>query len=285
MPQTTPDDHPYSRADIDGIVSRIHETYATRADVDSRMKAHAAALLAQFAVIARDDLFRSVLSRLTAAYESALADRHPVNPVPATLFGLMLLERLCAVGGFLVREARFDLVRLLATQRVRASGSGPPFLLAHIQRSGERQDFLRVLDRHRPPHVWVLSRAGDAAARNRWLVPDILADHDRLITSLCEFDLLCALAATDEAGTRGAPVMFGNFAGWYSNRTDPIVVDLLDGENPARQNMFRGDDRQIAIALKFLAHEARDRWGEFDVPWDGYDDERITLFLGEHAQR
>jgi hypothetical protein len=130
----------------------------------------------------------------------------------------------------------------------------------------------------------VLSRASEAAGRNRWLLPDILADDDVLITSLCELDLLCALAATDEEGTPNPRVMFGNFVGWYSNRTDPLVVELLNDQSQVRRDVFRGDDRQLATALEVLAQRALYRWGGFGPPWDGYEDERITSFLEQHGQ-
>lgn len=245
----------------------------------------AVALVAEMVVIHRDDLFGDILRRLAASYETALVNEHPASAVRAPVLGLMMLERLYAVGALLVRDGRLDLVRAVATQAVRSRRGEVPFLIANIQRQARRGNFMHLIDGGRPLHTWVLSRAAEAADRNHWLVPDMLGDDDRLTTSLCEFDVLCELAAMSTSGGPSSRLVFGNFAGWFSERTDPIVAELLDRSSGARAAIFPQDDQALADALRLIEHSGQAGWGSVMPPWDGFEDERIRRFLGAHPAR
>jgi hypothetical protein len=97
-----------------------------------------------------------------------------------------------------------------------------------------------------------------------------------MMTSLCQFDLLAALTAIANSESHHASIVHANFAGWFSQRTDPIVVDLLNPASDVRHAIFPGDDTELAEALVALAQYAGPRYG---IPWDGYEDERIVEFL------
>lgn len=196
-----------------------------------------------------------------------------------------LLDRVVALLGQCLVTGRDDLFRALLRRLTMTyqSALANPHPAASVPAVAELQGFLRIVDRHRPEHCWVLSRAAERAAENGWLLPDLLEDDERVISSLCVFDLLCGLAAADGAGTDGARLAFGNFAGWHAHRIDPAVLLLLDADGPLRRAIFTGDDVALARALACLRDIVPRRWGGM-TPWDGFEDERITRFVAAHAR-
>jgi hypothetical protein len=166
-----------------------------------------AALLTVFIVEVRDDLFELVVSRLVQAYDGAVADQLPGNAVPGAVMGMMVLERVQAVGAFAVRERRFELVREIALQPFRSGRRASSTWLKDMQRRAEDLHLYRESGGGQARHVWVLTRAQEAVARNPHLAPDILADDEALMTSLCQFDMLAALAAIANSESHHASVV------------------------------------------------------------------------------
>lgn len=240
-------------------------------------------VLAQALVSGSDDLFRLVLRRLAQVYEASVQDQSPVTAVPSAVMGMLLVERLHAIGGFAVRERRFDLVRDLVLQPIRVARRASPHWLKDMQRRAEGANLYSVVEGGRTRYVWVLSRGQEAIGRNPHLAPDALPDDECVMTSLCEFDLLAGLVAIDAAGSTEPAVLHGNFAGWYAERTDPIVVELLDAYSDVRKVVFPGTDAELATALRTLCDYAMGSGPLLGPPWDGFEDRRILNFLAEHA--
>jgi len=128
--------------------------------------------------------------------------------------------------------------------------------------------------------VSLLSLALQDVARVPALRPDLEARDELLLTSLCQFDILACLAAIDAPGGSAGGTFYPNFAWFFSARSDPAVVMLLD-DHGARAVLFHGDDEELAAALRDVASAAR---GEsFAVgAWTGYEHPRIHQFLAEH---
>lgn len=244
----------------------------------------AVALLAQFITLGRSDLAEAVVRRLVSAYERAVGERSPATAVPAPVLGLMQAERATAVGALAVRERDWDQVRRLATVPLRAGRGSLPFWLLGAQRFAERTDTVSRYAPDRPRQTAVLSLAQDAVARVPHLAPDLLPDDQLLVTSLCEFDLLHALAVMNATGRVSERLVPGNFAGWYSERTDPLVVELLDEDAAPRQAVYPRANEDLAEALFAVEHAVARGWGAYGSPWDGYEDERIVSFLREYRR-
>jgi len=236
-----------------------------------------AALLIEFLVIGRNDLFNDLFHRLVASFESAVANPHPASAFPAPVLGLMQMERVYAVGAFAVREKRFDLVARMAAERVQdgRTGLSEPWLVT-TQRVARQHDFLKTVDAHRPEHTWLIGRALDAVSQNEWLAPDAHPGDEGITTSLCEFDLLVSVASMNDAGHADPRFALGNFAGWFSGRTDPMAVTLVDEQSPVRQAVCPRDDEFLANALAVIENVAQTRWGVLVPAWDGFEDARVS---------
>lgn len=197
--------------------------------------------------------------------------------------GMMILERLQAIGAFAVRSGRFDLVRSIALRSTRSTRRASPLWLDDMQRRAAKADLYRdgVHQGGATRRVWPLSRAHDAVEHNPRLAPDLLPDDEYVMTSLCEFAFLADLAAIDHMET--ARFTTANFAGWFSERTDPIVVDLLDPESDVRKAIFPYDDAELAAALVAIRDRAAQRGSPLGLPWNGYEDPRVVEFIDKYA--
>lgn len=192
----------------------------------------------------------------------------------------MQMERVYAAGAFAVREKRFDAVARVATEKVRDGRTGliEPWLVT-TQRVARHNDFMRTVDAQRPEHTWLIGRALEAVGENDWLAPDAHPDDEGIATSLCEFDLLASLACMNDVGDTDPRYALGNFAGWFSERTDPIALTLLDEQSPVRQAVCPRDDEFLAKALAVIEHVAQTRWGVLMPAWDGFEDPEVRELI------
>lgn len=243
----------------------------------------AAVILTQTMIAREDALFHLTLRQLGQAYDRAVEDRSPASAVPAPPMGMMMLERLQAIGALTVRAGHFDLTQALVLQSTRTARRASPLWIMDMQRRATSADLYRdgAHGGGAPRYVWPLSRARDAVQRNSRLAPDVLPDDEYLMTSLCEFAFLADLLAVDRLGSHRAVIAGGNFAGWYSERTDPIVVDLLDPESNVRQAIFPKSNAALAEALTTIREYAARSGSVTGPPWDGYEDRQIIDFLRE----
>jgi hypothetical protein len=239
-----------------------------------------AALLAETLVIGRDDVFCDILHRLAASYEGALAAAHPASAVPAPLLGVMQLERAYAVGALAVRLRRFEAVKALATERIRSQFGPSPFWLLHAHRLAQRNDFFKTYAPHLTGVVSPISLGAETAKRNRFVVPDVLAEDDVVVTSLCEFDFLVAVAVIGLKEKIAPRLIPTGFARWFSARTDAIAADLVTPGSSAREVLFPGTDPELAGALRTIAELGNSDW---PAAWDGYEDPTVLRFLHENC--
>jgi len=204
------------------------------------------------------------------------------NPAGSARLWLDVLERVYVLGALAVRESDWSAVRSLALRR------GEP---------DDRRQFYRTWVRHgitmaaranlftrsendQQVQRSLLSLAHEVARREDCLRPDLAPDDELLLDSICQFDILAALAAISDATSLDARYYYTAFAWFYTNRTEPAIVRLLT-DPVLRQAVFPGSDDDLAAALRELDRRARAEAMRI-AGWDGFTDERILRFMGNH---
>jgi hypothetical protein len=122
----------------------------------------------------------------------------------------------------------------------------------------------------------------DHAIRLECLRPDLVAGDDRLLSSICQFDLLACVAGIGQGGAVASKFFYPNFSRYFARRSEPAVRALLDDPS-ARTTLFSGSDQDLADVLRALNDLAHQE-GRFSG-WDGFEDPRIVRFLQEHPSR
>ena len=131
-----------------------------------------------------------------------------------------------------------------------------------------------------PAGIAPLSIAQEHILRLPYLREDISPQADSVITSLCQFELLMALAvrSVNLDGSWGG--WLPSFARWNAVRSDPAAVALIEDPG-ARAAIFPHGDQELADALRALAALAHHLVFTFGA-WEGYEDPRIKEFLSHH---
>lgn len=112
------------------------------------------------------------------------------------------------------------------------------------------------------------------------LRPDVSSDDEAVVTSLCGFSLLsCFVALSVPGGKRTGPFL-AHFGRWLAQRTDPLVVLLING-GEIRSQIYPEDDQSLADAVRAVGENARGM-SQFIHGWRGYEDPRVNEFLAEH---
>lgn len=190
---------------------------------------------------------------------------------------LRLVVRVLALGALATRERQWPTAKLLALQPVADyDASYWQNWLFHGKVSAARANLLNDGTGHgKSPLVF----AQEQISRLACLRPDLADGNEAIMTSLCQFDMLAAFAA--EAAPHSSDQSFlANFSQWFAARTDPVLVELIDGGD-MRDTIFPHDDRMLADAARGVAYNAS-RMAHFIHGWHGYEDPRITAFLADH---
>jgi len=250
-----------------------------------------ACLAAVLLLVERRGLFDRVVSALVAIYDQGFGEEgHPkrgTRVTPEHLW-LMVVERVVALGGLAVRREDWRAVQSLARQRGHGrdfdpGGLGYPSWLRHALTMAARAELLRQEHGGRVVEASLLSLALSHIRRNPCLRPDLPEDDERVLDSLCQFDALAALVAIGEAGGVGTRVFYPNFARFYSHRTEPAIVRVIE-DREMREVIFALDDESLAVALRALNDRASQEGWRF-AGWDGFLNPRISAFLDDHPPR
>jgi hypothetical protein len=107
------------------------------------------------------------------------------------------------------------------------------------------------------------------------------SNKDAVVASLCQFDFLQCVISVAETGDQGA--CYPNFGGFYKERTEPIVVDLVTG-GKSREALPAVDDKTLAKIILDLDRLADTQFFSF-AAWDGglWRDKRVMEFLARHG--
>jgi hypothetical protein len=200
--------------------------------------------------------------------------------MPPEELWLKVISHVMALGAFLVREKRWQLVRELVLQRP----SGEDFAnryynnwIRHALTMAARAELV-----HRAEDATLISVALARVRENECLRPDLPVDDERLLNSVCQFDFLACVVALDEAGDLSTSNFYPNFSRYYSGRTNPIVERLLD-DAEMRSAIFHRDDEDLAVVLREL--DTRATRESFAVAgWDGYSSS-VNHWIEQHMPK
>jgi len=210
--------------------------------------------------------------------------------IAAQRLWVAVVERVMAVGALAVRQRDWAAVRDLALQAPRGGDHPNGRIeghygnwLRHALTHAARANLLDEDHQGRKVPVSLLGRALANASRLDCLRPDLLADDDRLLSSICQFDLLACVAGINQGRRVGSAFFYPNFARYFAHRSEPAVRALLDDPS-ARAALFPESDQDLADVLRALDEQAQ-REGFAFSGWMGFEDPRIVRFLEEHPAR
>lgn len=235
-------------------------------------------------VIDRPALLDRAAQTLWAIYLLGL-DEHGVSrgglAVPAPVLFLAVLVRVMALGALAVRMRRWPEVRQLVLRR----GQGYEWIpgriwLTHASVMAARSDLLvKRTASGATETLSVIALARREIERLACLRPDHGAGDEAILDSLCQFDLAANLILIDDEGGpgRGGALHFARF---YTTRSEPLVLALIEGGS-ARQALFPRPDDELANVLRVLGEQAGQQAWRY-AGWDGFEDQRILRFLQAH---
>ncbi|MEG3635205.1 AlbA family DNA-binding domain-containing protein [Micromonospora palythoicola] len=228
-------------------------------------------LAATFLNLDRQAWLHRTTDSLVAIYDMAFEGKAEIinePPQRAAALWLKIIERVEALGALAVRREAWAAVRDLASRKPVGMHHMYASWLRHATTMANRAGIVPSsggVD----TEVSMISCARDTIRRLAELRPDLEADDERILTSLNQFDFLAcvvALAATNNDGPGG--VYYPHFAKFYGSRTRPIAERLI-ADQALRQQVYPGDDRQLAEALRQIDGTARQVGFRYDG-WEGY---------------
>lgn len=170
----------------------------------------------------------------------------------------MIVERVFAVGVLAVRQHRWQQARELATQKCRREdfrwyGSW----LRHGLVMAARGGLLDVRNEQgQQISLSLMLLAQEHAQRLPALRPDVAADDEDLLSSICQFDLLAALAAIDASGELDDRSWYTNFARFDWSRAEPALERLLS-DSVARAAISPQSEARLAEAVQAISSRAK----------------------------
>ncbi len=186
---------------------------------------------------------------------------------------LVTLEHLLALGALATRQADWTTVRDIV---VRPPGEPDDYYatwLRHALTEAARANML--LEKS------LITLAAERAAEVPALLPDLAANDDRLITSLCQFDFLAAVTIIGATGKLSTSNWYTNFARFYTTRVVPVAELLLSDETmPA--TLFPEPDEFLAAAFREIDRMASSEGWKYSG-WHGWSHySTVGSFLAEH---
>ena len=241
------------------------------------------ALAARGIVLQRRDVIDAALAAVFEIYNAGFdhrgLERTDMALPPASLW-LAVIERLYGLGALAARKRDWITIRRIAEAAPASEHSNHyGSLLRHGHIMAARAGLLEDPAQQRVG-ASLLQLALQHVARIDALRPDADPEDERLLSSLCQFDLLVNVATVDATGRFSGSVLYPHFKRFYSHRSDPAAVVLIE-DGDARAALFPQDDQALSDVLRSLGHLAS---GEFFFisGWDGYEDRRIVRFFQEH---
>lgn len=214
-----------------------------------------------------------------ATFDTHGLARRDLGANPAAV-QLAVITRAQALGALAVREQDWLTARYLASRPIASSDADYwGAWLFHGEVMASRAKLLRD-DARQATGKSPLVIAQEHIVRLSELRPDIAADDDAVMTSLCQFDILAAFVAIDVTGRGDAFLAY--FGQWFAHRSDPIVVELIRG-GEVRNLIFPYDDDALAAALRHIAYNAS-RVTMSINGWSGWSAQEILRFLEAHPE-
>jgi hypothetical protein len=244
-----------------------------------------ACLIAVMLRLERPEEFHRALEVMVAIYDIGFdpqgMDRRDL-PIPAPKLWLMVIERVYALGALAVRRQQWEAVHDLALQRghgyeFRAERFAYTSWLRHAVTMAARTNLFRDENN---AELSLLALALSHVREEACLRGSLPADDERLLNSLTQFDVLAALVAIGDARAADSHYFYTSFARFYSHRSEPAIVKLLENEE-ARAALFPLNDDELATALRAIDRLAMSEGVRFSG-WHGFTNPQILEFLKAH---
>lgn len=249
----------------------------------------------------RDDDFDTILDRLTAIgalavefereqWLSAAVDAfmrvyelgfdqngvgRPEDPKNVALW-LGVLSRAYGIGALAVRMRRWWAVSIIATPKPGVRDFETYWLswIRHAQVQASRSG---VLDKQ----TGIIALAHNEVRRLSVLRPDVVEDDDRVLASLCQFDMLSSVAIAAARKKIDSSSYYPNFAPYWTGRTAPAFELLV--RDPDARRAIAGDlsAQDLAIVMMFISITAS-REAIMLGGFHGIEAEDVLRFLAQH---
>ena len=230
--------------------------------------------------------FDKAVTSLVTVYEQGFDSHGVAKPsvpsiggLPPAELWLHVLDRILALGGMAVRLGDWTSTRTLALQRP----DGYDFRyytnwMRHALTEAARANLFRVqTEGGTVVDESVIVRAQRVIGKDPSLHPDVAADSEKALNSLCQFDFLACLAAVSSLGKVDSSAYYPNYARFYSSRTVPIIRRLLT-DSVLREAIAPVSDPELMVLLHGLDEAARKEGFRFNG-WDGMRDDTIHAWI------
>jgi hypothetical protein len=232
-------------------------------------------LAAQAVTYHRREWFDRALKSLANIYRLGFAPNQGYSRSEGlgTDVWLLVLEHIIALGALAVRVEDWQAVRAITVQPPGADDYYTTWLRHGLTMAARANRFTGPDQRSKS----LITMAAERAASMPALRPDIGVGDDQLITSMCQFDILAALAIIAATGTIDRRGWYTNFARFHSSRTEPAVTRLLT-DSEMRAILFPRPDSELAAALREIDRAASNE-GAMLNGWHGFDNPAVQRFL------
>jgi hypothetical protein len=209
---------------LNGAPGRVIEEAAKDGgDVDGLLD-RLTGLAGTLTVLDHDEEVRAVIEAFGTIYNTLVAanglDRHDLS-IPPDDLRLRLITRAYALGALLVRREKWTLVRQIAAMRPLGIHDESYWSnwLVHADVMAARAGYHADAQQSNAYRSTILF-AQERISALLPLRPDLPADDDRIVTSLCQFSFLACLVAIDTAGEINPDPFLAQFG--RSSRRGPI---------------------------------------------------------------
>ncbi len=278
-------DHVPLRLLLNGLPNEAKQLLDAGDDDDFRRLIDRVASLVALAMEIEDDgLLERALSCLLAIFETDIGDhtdlRRGQDSARAWLdIGL----RVYGLGALAVRYRNWAAVRTISMRRSDRWGRlNRSWLRAAVTMANRANLLTRDLGNGQASNESILAHARRLIDERPYLRPDLDAGDEKILDSLCQFDVYAAVAAIDEAAHIDGSVFYTSFGHYHTQRSEPAFVNIVSNDG-VRQVMFGRDDDDLALVLRQLDAYAQ-REGFRYNGWYGFLDRHIVEFLNEHPE-
>jgi hypothetical protein len=226
------------------------------------------------------DSLREVLKTFTSLYAQVGPEGAPsryVTPLGLDIEASRwfdLITRIYALGALCIALSEFDPVPDLVLQQPKAARIGRFWIrdtvtaLARLNRF-EKKSLIPPIVEYIAERPVLFKRFGDK--------------KERVLEMLCQFDFLqCVISVVK---TDDLHACYPNFATYFTDRTEPIVVQLVTG-GPARKTIGDVTDEKLYEIINELDKLASSQAFDF-AGWDLHDfrDRRVLSFLEKKGKK
>lgn len=274
------DDIPLQRCLNEATADAARLIAARESDELATLVGRVTSIAAQAVSYHRPQWFDRALKALAKVYELGFAPSHghPRSDGQGTEVWLLVLEHIIALGALAVRAEDWQAVRSITVQPPGADDYYTTWL-RHGLTMAARANLLTGPDQHSKS---LITMAAERAASLPALRPDISVDDEQLITSMCQFDILAALAIIDATGSIDDRGWYTNFARFFTSRTEPAITRLLTDPD-MRAVLFPRPDDELAAALREIDRMASSEGARFNG-WHGFGSGAVRTLLNENPQ-